>query len=149
IFFGPKASESSATGNVIGFNRDAGIGLDFDAEDITMSANAIASNGGLPIDYGIDGVTGNGPPFREQPPFPIITAARFDPASQKTLVEGRPDVSFIGSIDHLEFFASEAGEPRQAAQFIGRLSLLSGTNKEFHFEYDGDLRGRFITATYT
>jgi Right handed beta helix region len=149
IYFGPQSAESAATGNVIGFNRDAGIGLDSNATDITMSANANASNGGLPIDYGIDGVTPNGPPFHDFPAFPVLTAAHFDPATGKTVVDGQAGVSFIGADDRVEFFGSESAEPRQAAQFLGRLPIAGSSSKQFHFEYYGDLRGRFITATYT
>ena len=134
---------------MIGFNRDAGIALDVRASNITMSANAIADNGGLPIDYGIDGVTANGTPHVDLPRFPILTASRYDAATGKTIVEGRSDESYVGIHDTIELFASETGDPRQAAQFLGRMLLRNTGKLDFHFEYDGDLRGRFITATFT
>jgi uncharacterized repeat protein (TIGR01451 family) len=149
IYFGPGSSENSVTGNVIAFNRDAGIGLDSNVEDIEMSANANASNGGLPIDYGLDGVTPDKPVFGDLPPLPILTAAHFDPATGQTIVEVHTGLPFVSTPNRMEFFASESGEPRQAAKFLGSLSPGGGNNVDLRFVYDSDLRGRFITATFT
>src|SRR5262249_20218391 len=112
------------------------------------TANSIADNGGLPIDYGIDGVTPN-KPFQDPPPFPTLTAARYDETTRKTIIEGRSEKQYAGPLDAIELFASESGNPRQTAQFLGRVSLNRINSVTFHFEYDGDLRGRFITATFT
>ena len=90
-----------------------------------------------------------GTPRVDAPRFPILTASRYDAATGKTIVEGRSDESYVGIHDTIELFASETGEPRQAAQFLGRVLLRNTGKLDFHFEYDGDLRCRFITATFT
>lgn len=148
VYFGPGASSLLVQKNIIAFNAESGIATAKTTGFLAIRANSIFGNGLLGIDYGLDLVTPNPAPdtYSDVPPFPVITAARFDPAANVTRIEGRVPVRWLPSIADVELFANTA-PGNQGELFLGRVSLRPDLT--FSFDYPGDLRGRVITSTFT
>lgn len=148
IYFGPGASALLVQKNIIAFNAESGIATAKTTGFLAIRANSIFGNGLLGIDYGLDLVTPNPAPdaYSDVPPFPVLTAARFDPATNITRIEGRVPVRWLPNIADVELFANTA-PGNQGELFLGRISLRPDLT--FSFDYVGDLRGRVITATFT
>jgi uncharacterized repeat protein (TIGR01451 family) len=125
--------------NVISFNGEAGVAITPSSTGyVAIRGNSMTSNGTLGIDYGLDLVS-------SAPPFPVITATRYDESSGTTRIEGR----ITSSATEIELFANDTPGNEghgQGELFLGRVPLAAGT---FTFDYPGDLRGRFISATAT
>ncbi|HEX2059738.1 MAG TPA: right-handed parallel beta-helix repeat-containing protein, partial [Thermoanaerobaculia bacterium] len=139
--------------NVISGNAQWGIARAFSG-DVSIRRNAIFGNGALGIDIGLDLETPNAP---SDPHFgpgvpnkPVLLSAVYDTAANKTRVRGRIDSDSLTSWTGftLDFYASAA--PGDAEQWLAALPLPhGGAHTDFEIEVDGDLRGRFITATNT
>ena len=151
IYLGTNVQGVVIQKNVIAHNGDAGIAIARSTAFVAIRGNSIAHNGGLGIDYGLDGVTPNptaGLPHI--PPFPVITSARYDESSGITRIEGRVDLSWRPFIADVELFANSASGTDghgEGELFLGRVAI--DAELRFTFDYRGDLRGRFLSATFT
>ena len=147
IYVGPRASAIAIIKNVIAHNRDAGIATAPQTGYVAIRGNSIYANGGLGIDFGLDSVTPNPGPngYGAIPSYPLITSARYDPATGITRIEGRVELQFGPSIAEVELFANTS-DGHHGELFLGRVPL---SNTRFALDYQGDLRGRFITGTFT
>ena len=77
----------------------------------------------------------------------MLVSALYDPARDTTVVRGRMDTASSGDYSVLDLYAGSLsvwGYP-EAARAVASLSV-SG---EFVVELSGDLRGQWITATFT
>jgi Domain of unknown function DUF11/Right handed beta helix region len=145
--------------NVIAFNGETGVAVAADARDVVIQNNRIWSNRLLGIDIGLNGPTASVPAgFGDTVTSPVLTIARYDPAQNKTIVEGDlPDATTPGhnaDFSELAFlaniYASDAADPSGYGE--GQRSLGSAAADaagHFHFEAEGDLTGQWITATNT
>jgi uncharacterized repeat protein (TIGR01451 family) len=149
VYFGPSTQSGLVQSNVIAHNVDAGIAIDLQALWIAIRGNSIFDNGSLGIDYGLDLSTPNVTGFRELPNYPVITSARYDGGSGKTRIEGRIEVPYVPSVAEVELFANDSAPEgfSEGQLFLGRVT--ANASRQFALETDLDLRGRFITATFT
>lgn len=148
--------------NVIAFNRETGVAIAAGVKEVSVRNNRIWSNGMLGIDIGLNGPTASAPADLggafNMVTAPVLTIARFDPAQNKTIIEGDiPDaalghvpVPFDGPTFAANVYASDAADPSGYGE--GQRSLgasLADATGHFHFETAGDLTGQWITATNT
>ena len=151
IYVGAQTSAATITNNVVAFNAHAGLAIDTRAFSVAIHGNTFTSNGGLAIDYGLDGVTPNfGAGHRDFPNHPTVISARYDTETSNTRIEGRADLTYLPMVTFVELFVSERPDPRgygEGQRFLGRARV----DPSFHFSLDvpRDLRGYFITATST
>ena len=151
--------------------NSAGIFLDVNGADVTE--NVIAHNDGMAIartrrgeiliiknsmfgnlqqgiDVDIDGPSAQRSDDTDVPNAPVLFSATFDPVRNVTIVRGRIDSNHVAHTNFIEVYASSAlsrwGTP-QAEQLAGAGQLLSA-HMDFEIVVPGDLRGKWITATY-
>jgi hypothetical protein len=140
-------------GNVIAFNGETGVAIAAGVFDVALRNNRIWGNRLLGIDIGLDGpTTSSVSDSGDVVNLPVLTLAHFDPASNKTIIEGDiPNPSNRSFPFFLSFFASDAADPSgfgEGQRPIGSVgSAFSPTSTHFRFEADGDLTGQWITAT--
>ncbi|MGA8807991.1 MAG: right-handed parallel beta-helix repeat-containing protein [Thermoanaerobaculia bacterium] len=140
--------------NVIAFNGETGVAIAAGVKDVAVRNNRIWSNRLLGIDVGLDGPTASAPgTFGDPVNAPVLTIARFDPVSNKTIIEGDvPDTKNISVTGlNINIYASDAADPSgygEGQRSIGSLSI-AGPDTHFQFAADGDLTGQWITATNT
>lgn len=151
IYLGSGAQGVVIQKNVIAWNGDTGIATARPTGYVAIRGNSIAHNGGLGIDHGLDGVTPNPvDTLPAIPPFPVITAAHYDETTGITRIEGRVDLRWRPFIADVELFANTApgiAGHGEGELFLGRVAI--DADLRFTFEHRGDLRGRFLTATFT
>ena len=136
-------------GNVIAFNGETGVAIATGVKNVAVRNNQIWSNRLLGIDIGLNGPTPSTTAgFGETLAAPVLTIARFDPASNKTIIEGdtQPEARFA-----INIYASDAADPSGFGE--GQRSLGTATfnpsGTHFTFAADGNLTGQWITATNT
>ena len=138
----------------IAYNAHAGVAIAPGTVLAHLDQIASHSNGGLPVDWGLDDRT---PPDDEEidkvPNTPRILQAFYDAANSRTVVRGvvrvRPD-SF-GDIALIRVYAagSERGDvPNQLISAVASAAVSQKIIHDLPFEvfYRGDLRGRLVTA---
>jgi len=137
-------------GNVIAFNGETGVAIANGVSEVAVRNNRIWSNRLLGIDIGLNGPT---PVNAGTIPAPVLTIARFDPAANKTVIDGEilnpvPTDAFPLAVN---VYASDAADPSgfgEGQRSIG-IATLDKSGAHFHFEADGNLSGQWITATST
>ena len=96
----------------------------------------------------VDNSTPNADDDTERMPnYPIITAAHYDPATDRTTVSGiNPSKSSPtrGNQFRIELYANATGDAPQARTFLGSFFVGQGP---FQVNVRRDLRGQFLTAT--
>jgi hypothetical protein len=138
-------------GNVIAFNGETGVAIATGVQDVAVRNNRIWSNRLLGIDIGLNGPT---PDAAGTVTPPVLTIARFDPASNKTIIDGAVSENVFGGIITLavNIYASDAADPSgfgEGQRSLGIATLDTAPGAHFHFETDGNLTGQWITATST
>ncbi|HEX3070988.1 MAG TPA: right-handed parallel beta-helix repeat-containing protein [Thermoanaerobaculia bacterium] len=153
IFIGQLCDGSTVSNNTVAFNAQMGIAVAPAVFTVDLPGNSTWANGGLGIDRGLDGPSPAAGPGGVN--VPSITLAQYDPAKNKTIVEG--DVQPPGNVafSKVEVFASDAPDPSgfgEGQRPLASQSLGSFTEKpvtHFRFELDGNLTGQWISATDT
>lgn len=146
IFLGPEAGGIDVTDNVIGYNLHFGVAVASVTENRILR-NRIFGHDIAAIDIGIDGPT----PVAQQNPFApvpiaVLTSARYDAATDSTIVEGHPFASPNYGYS-IELFSSALGRA-DADRYLGT-STPNHDKSFFTMTIPGDLRGKAITATLT
>jgi len=148
ILLGPEARSVSVAENVIAHNAEYGIAVAglFRNE---LRRNRIFANGRAAIDIGLDGDT---PVVRGEIPTvatAVLTSARYDAATNTTIIEGHPaaDVGPFGTI--VELFASDTRRADGRGEAERLLTEVRTVKTPFTITVPGDLRGSDITATIT
>jgi len=157
IYVAPGGHGADIAQNFIGFNHDSGISIDRDAVQVSATFNSLQANWQLGIDYALDGPSLSVPVMAERLAghlhAPEITSARYDAASDTTIIEGRAvldQVSGFSGQPSVEVFANDAAKPNGFAEgqyVLGRASVAS--NGAFTFRAPGHLPGPWVTATAT
>jgi hypothetical protein len=141
---------SDKDGNVIAFNGEMGVAVAAGVADVAIRNNHIWGNTLLGIDIGLDGPTQSSAAMI----LPSLTTAHYDPVTQKTIIEGdisgplQPNIFSVA----VEFFANDAPDPSgfgEGQRPLGIVRLPTLPPAHFQFTTDGDLTGRFISATMT
>lgn len=157
IFFNVGSRQFDAGGaevreNTISRNSEWGIARTHTG-DIHLNRNAIFANGLLAIDVGLDLET----PNRERddltsvPNKPVLFSAHYDASADRTIVRGRLDTTHVAGSGgfQIDVYASTR-DNRDLEQWAGSLRIpATEMHDEFTIEVEGDLRGKFMTATST
>lgn len=154
MLLGPEAS-ANVTENTIAHNREMGIALVRGSSDILIGGNSIRDNGGLGIDWGLDGVSPVDSDDRDTATnAPVLLAARYDPSQNRTSVTLRwKTVPLHPHGSHrfaVSFYANrgpdaEGEEPLPLAH--SETANIDG--RPFELLLAGDHRGKWLTATGT
>ncbi len=154
IFIGQLCGGSTVSNNTVAFNAQMGIAVASGVSNVDFPGNSTWANGGLGIDRGLDGPSPAAGPGGVN--VPSITLAQYDPAKNKTIVEGdiQPPPGTL-AFSKVEIFASDAPDPSGfgegqrplASQTLGSFGEKPVTH--FRFELDGNLTGQWISATDT
>jgi len=141
LHFDRSEDRVEVAGNVIAFNGESGIAVHPDALYMNAQGNRIWSNGGLPIDDGLDGPspgvsTEDGPLAN-----PLVTSAAYDPATKATTIRGTaPPGTFVA------LYAATA--PGEAERYLVT-ALARHPAGEFGAAVTADLRGLYVSGTAT
>ena len=154
IFLGEGSDGALITDNVIESNRDFGIAVARGAREVRILANSIAHNGGSAIDVGLDGPTVTFPGNPIDRNAAQIDFARYDPVTNITTITGRPSVTPIPVCDlcgtHIvSIYANDAAEHGEFAEAEIYLGEAEPNGSGFVFTFNGDLRGKYVTALAT
>ena len=150
VYLGPHVSFGEIVGNTISYHPQMGVAVAASAVQVDIRGNSMRHNGGLGIDWQLDGIT---PPrvddSRGIPNAPVLFSAVYDAARGKTTISGRsdsgPEVGYVPGVQ-LDFYAND-GADADGEQWLESIRpQIRGT---FTVEVDGDFRGRWINATTT
>lgn len=153
----PELSGGVVASNVVSGNGEWGIART-PTGDVRIYENAIFGNRYLGIDAGLDLETPNRPddtPFAPGVPNkPVLLSAQYDPVTNKTHLRGRlRSVAPLYSGFRIDVYASSslsaAGHAEAERWLVSFLLREHDGDSEFEVALDGDLRGKYITATNT
>lgn len=149
IYFGEGSDGALIVDNVIESSHDFGIAVARGAREVRILANSIAHNGGAAVDLGLDGPA----PVADRNTA-VIDSAVYDAAANTTVVTGRPSVNPISPCDLCEthivsLYANDSAEHGEYAEAQVYLGEAKPNGSGFVFTYNGDLRGKYLTALPT
>ena len=154
VYIGYAGSGTDLSNNYIGFNGHYGVALDRLTTNVHFASNSFQGNGNLAVDHGLDGVTPTIPDVGERPDHllhaPVLTSARYDAASDTTVIEGTVDVRTEHGFRSIQvtFYANDA--PDESGFGEGQY-LLGYANADsegrFTFTHRGRTPGAWIAAT--
>ena len=150
VFLGPEVFAAVVSDNVIRGNREMGVAAAHAVNSLGARRNQMQDNGGLPIDWGLDGVstfTGDHGPTNA----PLLLSARYDAARNQTTINVTLRSLPLGSrynYGYLDFFANAKpdGDGESYIGSSGQIFQFEGTTT---VSLPGDYRGRWINATWT
>ncbi|HEX6640778.1 MAG TPA: right-handed parallel beta-helix repeat-containing protein, partial [Thermoanaerobaculia bacterium] len=153
MLLGPRVT-AKVRRNVIANHPGMGVALVPGESFVDIRENSMRNNGGLGIDWGIDGISPvNGPDARRQPNAPVLLASRYDAERDLTFftvsiqTERLPELD--GSIFWLDFYAND-GPDGDGEHWLAIANGGSASNGEpFEVWIQGNHRGRWINATQT
>jgi hypothetical protein len=138
--------------NVIANHPGMGVALVRGETYVAMHANSMRDNGGLGIDWGIDGHAPLGDDLqRTDPNPPLLHSARYDAATNRTSITITIDTHLPrvgdGVSIGVDVYANRAADGDGEMPLLphGPVGVL-GTNEIF---VEGDYRGQWINATVT
>jgi len=119
--------------------------------EIFVSRNRIFDNLQQGIDVDVDGPTPQRSNDVDVPNAPVLFDATYDPSRNVTIVRGRIDSETLAHSRFIEVYASLRNSvwstPQAEESVATMVDLLTG-HENFEIEVEGDLRGKWITATY-
>jgi hypothetical protein len=136
-------------GNVIAFNGEMGVAVARGVADVAIRNNHIWGNKLLGIDIGLDGPTQSGTGIVT---MPSVTLAHYDPVTRQTVIEGDFGATSSTFVDEVGFYANDAPDPTglgEGQRPLGAVRVSTNQPHHFRFTVDGDLTGKFISATLT
>ena len=164
IYFGPGCQFGMADENEIHSNRDFGVAISPKSKWIEVRGNSMKGNGQLGIDFALDLMTPNvaDDSMRPVPNAPMITSATYDPVAKKTIIFGHVDLRkpadvgyYNALVDVYSSTALDAHGMAQGEQILnypsdyGNGVAINFNTGDFTYIHNGDLTGRYISATYT
>lgn len=154
VYLGPNVLMAEVLENTIAYNREMGVAIERGADQIEVRQNAMRDNAGLGIDWELDGVSpqrndeGNAPSNA-----PLLLAARYDAARDRTIVTVRLETGPFGPYNHgaiLDFYANGKPDGDGEAYIAGTGNYALNTKGDaFDVELFGDHRGKWLNATST
>jgi hypothetical protein len=156
IYVSPRVGFAEIIENTIAFNREMGVAVERGADQIEIRQNSMRTNGGLGIDWELDGVS----PQRndeglEPSNAPVLLSARYDETTNRTLVTmtlktGKMNGSLFGAAAVLDFYANLGPDGDGERWLGGGTNYSPNVNGEpFTVEIQGDYRGQWLNATST
>jgi hypothetical protein len=150
ILFGPRVS-ADVRRNVIANHPGMGIALVPGETYVGIRENSMRDNGGIGIDWSIDGVS----PLREDdsqaPNAPVLLSGFYDAATNRTYFNViskavRPGADGI----NLELgFYSNRGPDGDGEQWLSTGGVFANDGSTYQTSIPGDHRGKWINATLT
>ncbi|HEX6161267.1 MAG TPA: right-handed parallel beta-helix repeat-containing protein [Thermoanaerobaculia bacterium] len=155
VYLGPAVGVAEVLENTISYNREMGVAIAPGADQIEVRQNAMRDNGGLGIDWELDGVSpqrndeGNAPSNA-----PVLLAARYDAARNRTIVTMKLQTGPFGPYGSraaiLDFYRNDKPDGDGEQYVNGGGTYAFQTNGEtFDVEILGDHRGKWLNATST
>jgi hypothetical protein len=151
IFLGPAVRAAQVRLNVIANHPEMGVAIARGARGVDLMENAIRANGGLGIDWGLDGVS----PVDSDDPAgpsnaPVLLAARYDAATDQTLVtltvhRAPGESSANGGV--VQFYENAAPDG-DGEHWVGQ-AFSPEANTTTTVTFRGDYRGKWLNATWT
>jgi hypothetical protein len=147
IFIG--SSWLTLSGNIIAYNGEMGVAAPHGISDLSVSGGSIHDNGGLGIDYGLDGADPLDGNFSGgQPNAPLLISATYDSAKGETIVTAKV-VLPAGAYPFYRYqlFANSSADAEGETPLTTTSELTAGGMLTLHAK--GDYRGKWMTATST
>jgi parallel beta-helix repeat protein len=141
VYIGPLFS-AVVEHNFIGFSHHWGIAIHPHAVMVTAAPNSLQANFSLGIDWGHD----LNPTSKETVPPPEITSVRVE--NGQTIIEGTI-TPFVTLLEHgVHLYANDAPDESGYGEGQYTLGMTRTFGPNFTFVYPGDLRGKWVTATF-
>jgi hypothetical protein len=111
VFVGPNARDVAINRSFIGGNAQMGVAIAPEARGVRIEDTWINPNGGLPIDHGLNGFSGEiDDPSRFALPAPRIDVATYDPTTKLTTIQGTFDAPDPDASWELTVYGSSIGD---------------------------------------
>jgi hypothetical protein len=153
IFLGPLVEHVAILNNLIDGQREMGVAVARSKARVEIRGNAMKDNGGLGIDWGLDGVSPVDADDRVGPSnAPVLLSATYDAAQKKTLVTLSLKSAPLGSSverDCVFDFYGNSTPDGDGERPLGTVHVKPDTNGTITVSVDGDLRGQWLNATWT
>lgn len=150
MLIGPEVTYGQIEDNAINHHPQMGIALVRSAQPILMRRNSMKNNGGLGIDWGLDGVSPVSPNDHDGPPnAPVILSARYagNNGIEVTVAVNSAAVGKYFNSGVIDLFANDSPDAD------GERHIWSYTMNQpaqtVTFTMFGDHRGKWINATWT
>jgi len=153
IFLGPQVVLAAINNNIIAGQRDMGIAVARNKATIEMRGNRMKDNGGLGIDWGLDGISPAAADDRNGPSnAPVLLSATYDPAQNRTLVtlsiKSTPLGLSTNRFGVIDFYGNRTPDG-DGEQPLGSTSTDRAAEGTITVSVAGDLRGQWLNATWT
>jgi Right handed beta helix region len=151
IFLGPEVFSASIKSNVIRNNAQMAVAVARGAKSVEIRNVSMKDNGGLGIDWGLDGVSPSDADDHNGPSnAPVLLTAVYDAATNKTTIDLLVKSSRLGPYvnnGYLDFYTNDVpdGDGERHLATVG----VSETNKPITVVFNGPLRGKWLNATWT
>jgi hypothetical protein len=153
IFLGPLVDHVSIVNNVIAGQREMGVAAARSKAKVEIRGNAMKDNGGLGIDWGLDGVSPVDADDREGPSnAPVLLSATYDAAQNKTLItlslKSTPLTSSVYRDDLVDVYGNSTPDG-DGERPLATVHIKPDTTGTITVAVAGDLRGQWINATWS
>jgi len=153
IFLGPLVEHAQIINNVIANQREMGVAAARSKAIIEIRGNAMKDNGGLGIDWGLDGVSPVDADDRNGPSnAPVLLAATYDAAKNETVIrlslKSTPLSSDVYRDDLLDVYGNSTSDG-DGERLLRTVHLKTDTNGTITVSVPGDLRGQWLNATWS
>lgn len=149
IFLGPQAVATVASNSIAG-NAQMGVAIARGVFSVDIRWNAMKDNGGLGIDWELDGVSPSDDDDAKGPTnAPVLLAARYDPATNATIVDLTVKSAPLNQDQRngrLDFYVNDGpdGDGERPVYWT-----YARADEIARVRFAGDHRGRWINATWT
>jgi hypothetical protein len=152
IFIGPQVELAAIHDNTIAGQPGMGVAVARSKATIEIRGNRMKDNGGLGIDWGLDGISPADADDRNGPSnAPVLLSATYDPAQNRTLVtlsvKSTPLVS--SQRDGIIDFYGNRTPDGDGEQPLGSMYTDRAAEGTITVSVAGDLRGQWLNATWT
>jgi hypothetical protein len=152
MLFGPNVL-AKVQHNLIANHPGMGVAL-IPGASVEIRENSMRDNGGLGIDWSIDGISRVDDADRAgEPNAPVLIVTRYDPVADRTFftvsIKTERLLELDGSIYQFDFYANR-GPNGDGEVWLDRINGGSASNGEpYEVSIAGDHRGKWVNATST